>query len=121
MIRPTNLSDIGEVDHLEFLMQEEEAKPENEMIDISPPEIGPSHSAMSSDVQVDAQLADTGSIQHSSTWPIYRRHGHAPSTPLLGLLPSGNLSTSRHSILEPADQDTCTALESRVRVDHAYG
>lgn len=120
-VRPTKLSDVGEADHLELLLQEEEEKAENEMIDIPPPQIGPSQSAGSSDVQVNAQFTDTASIRHSSTWPIYRRHGHAPSATLLGLLPRGPPSASRPSILEHSDQDSCTELELRVKVDHAYG
>lgn len=121
IVRPTKLSEFGNVDHLELLLQEEEARAENEMIDVSPPNIGPSHSATSSDVQVDAQFADTANIQHSSTWPTYRRYGHAPSTPLLGLQRSGPASTSRPSIFESSDQDPYTALESRTKIDHAYG
>lgn len=105
IVRPTKLFDVGEADHLEVLLLEEEAKAENEMIDISLPKVGPSQSVVSSDVQVDTQSIGTAIILRSSTWPTYRRHGHSPSTPLLG----------------PSDQDSCTALESRIKVDHAYG
>ena len=121
IVRPAKLSDVGEADHLELLLQEESAKAENEMIDISPLNVGPSHSAMSSDVQVKAQFADAADIQDPSAWPTCRPHDHAPSTPLLGLLRSGPASTSRPSVLGPSDQDLYTALESRVKVDHAYG
>ena len=120
IVRPTKQSDVGEADHLELLLQEE-AQAENGMINISLPKDGPSQLATSSDVQVGAQLADTANTQHSSTRPTYRRHSHAPSTPLLGLLRNGPPSTSRPSILELSDQDSCTALDSRIRVDHAYG
>ena len=88
IVRPTKLFDDGEANHLELLLLEEEAKAENEMIDISLPKVEPS------------QI-----ILRSSTWPTYRRHGHAPSTPLLG----------------PSDQGSRTALESQIKVDHAYG
>lgn len=120
IVRPTKLFEVAEADHLELLPQEEEAKADNEMTDISRSNVGPSQSAMSSDVQVDTQVADTTNVQHSSTWPTYRRHGHSPSTPLLGLLHTGPSSTSRPSFLEPSGQHSCTALESRIKVDHAY-
>lgn len=121
IVRPTKLSDFGDADHLELLLQEEEGRAENEMIDVSPPKVRSSHSAMSSDVPVDVQFADTANIQHSSTWPTYRRYGHAPSTRLLGLQRSGPASTSRPSIFESSDQDSYTALQSRTKIDHAYG